>query len=80
MEKYRDIRIEDFNYSLPLDRIAKYPLNLRDESKLLVYKSGRIEDDTFINIPEWLESDKSLIFNNTKVICSRLMFLKHTGA
>jgi S-adenosylmethionine:tRNA ribosyltransferase-isomerase len=80
MEKYRDIRIEDFNYSLPLDRIAKYPLNLRDESKLLVYKSGKIENDTFINIPGRLESDKSLIFNNTKVICSRLMFRKHTGA
>ncbi|GAB6119348.1 S-adenosylmethionine:tRNA ribosyltransferase-isomerase [Dysgonomonas termitidis] len=77
---FRDIRINDYDYVLPDSRIAKYPLVKRDESKLLVYKEGKISDTRFSNLPEYLANNSLMIFNNTKVIQARLHFQKITGA
>ncbi len=80
MNKYKDIRTDNYNYNLPEERIAKYPLEKRDDSKLLIYRKGEIIDDTFRNIHDYIESSKTLIFNETEVIRSRLLFRKPTGA
>lgn len=80
MQKTQDIRIEDFNYPLPDERIAKFPLPRRDRSKLLVYRQGAIEEHHFYNLPEVLPPDSLLVFNNTRVIQARLHFRKETGA
>lgn len=77
---FNDIRIEDYNYSLPDSRIAKYPLEKRDSSKLLVYRGGKITDAHFSDLPTYLPKDSLMIFNNTKVIQARLHFQKITGA
>lgn len=74
------IQIDQFSYNLPENRIAKYPLETRDESKLLVYKQGVIEESRFSDISKFLPSNSRLIFNNTKVIHARLEFIKITGA
>lgn len=74
------IAIREYNYSLPNGRIARYPLERRDASKLLVYRNARIEDTIFSKIDEFLPSGSCLFFNNTKVIHARLHFLKKTGA
>ncbi|MDR2950052.1 MAG: S-adenosylmethionine:tRNA ribosyltransferase-isomerase [Prevotella sp.] len=76
----RKIRIEDYNYNLPDDRIAKYPLVKRDCSKLLVYKGGKISDTVFSNLGDFLPENTLMVFNNTKVIQARLHFRKATGA
>jgi S-adenosylmethionine:tRNA ribosyltransferase-isomerase len=73
------ISIEDFTYHLPDQRIAKYPLAERDQSKLLVYRSGQIEQHTYKNLADQLKHDCLLIFNNTKVVEARLHFQKQTG-
>ncbi|MDR1882896.1 MAG: S-adenosylmethionine:tRNA ribosyltransferase-isomerase [Prevotella sp.] len=77
---FRDVRISDYDYGLPDSRIAKYPLNKRDESKLLVYRGGKITDARFSGLPEYLPDGSLMIFNNTKVIQARLHFRKATGA
>lgn len=74
------IAISDYNYPLPEERIAKYPLAQRDQSKLLVFKNGTITKNTFCNIPDLLPDDTLLVFNNTKVIHARLVFKKETGS
>ncbi len=74
------IKIADFNYNLPDNKIAKYPLKERDKSKLLVYSNEKITTDTFKNIDNYLPSDSLLVMNNTKVIYARLIFKKLTGA
>jgi S-adenosylmethionine:tRNA ribosyltransferase-isomerase len=76
----REIPINDFTYDLPPDRIALYPLNERDHSKLLVFKDGNIDHQSFINLPTQLPSNSLLVFNDTKVIPARLHFKKDTGA
>lgn len=76
----RHIEIDNYNYNLPDELIAKYPLAQRDLSKLLVYKSGKIIDAPFRNIAEYLPHDSLMVFNNTKVIQARLQFQKDTGA
>lgn len=76
----RNIQIDNFDYELPDDRIAKYPLAERDSSKLLVYKKGEIIDERFASISDYLPEDSLMIFNNTKVIQARLQFQKETGA
>lgn len=73
MEK---ILIEDYNYPLPDERIAKYPLAKRDQSKLLIYRDGKVSEDTFCHVGEYLTSDSLLIYNNTRVIQARLEFHK----
>lgn len=75
-----EIRITDYTYDLPEYRIAKYPLNNRDSSKLLVYREGSISDDCFCNIDAYLGSGDLLMFNNTRVIRARLKFRRTTGA
>jgi len=71
----RDISIHAFSYELPVDRIAVYPLEKRDESKLLVYRNKEIREDVFRNIDSFLEKDSVLVFNTTKVIRARLNFI-----
>lgn len=75
----RTLRIEDFTYHLPEDRIAGFPAPERDASKLLVYKNGAIEEDIYQNIAAWLPENSLLLFNNTKVVQARLLFKKPTG-
>lgn len=75
----KDIHITDYSYSLPDERIAKYPVAKRDESKLLVYRDGGITTKVFKQMPEVLESGTLLVCNNTKVIQARLIFEKETG-
>lgn len=76
----KNIHISDFDYSLPDERIAKYPLTERDHSKLLVYNKGAISEDKFYNLPNYLPSGALMVFNNTKVIQARMHFRKETGA
>ena len=71
-----EILIEEFNYPLPDERIAKYPLANRDQSKLLVYRDGQVSEDQFFHIGEYLAPDSLLIYNNTRVIQARLVFHK----
>ncbi len=74
------IHINDFDYPLPDERIARYPLEKRSDSKLLVYKFGNIEHHPFLDLPDLLPENTLLVFNNTKVIRARLHFRKETGA
>jgi S-adenosylmethionine:tRNA ribosyltransferase-isomerase len=74
------ISIEEYNYPLPDERIAKYPLPRRDSSKLLVYRDGEIQESVFSNIVDFLPADSLLVYNNTRVIQARLLFQKSTGA
>ena len=76
----RHIRISDYNYPLPDERIAKFPLAQRDHSKLLVYRKGEVSQDVFYNLPEYLPKGALMVFNNTKVIQARMHFRKDTGA
>jgi S-adenosylmethionine:tRNA ribosyltransferase-isomerase len=74
------IYIADYNYPLPDERIAKYPLPERDHSKLLVYRDGQVSEDRFYNVGDHIAPDSLLIYNNTRVIQARLEFHKPTGA
>ena len=74
-----NIRIEDYSYELSDDRIAKYPLEQRDQSQLLVYNQGEVGKDQFLNIDQYFDSDTTCVFNNTKVIQARLKFYKETN-
>ena len=74
------IRLRDYTYELPDDRIARYPLSPRDTSKLLVYKAGAIEHHHFRQLADQLPSDSLLVFNDTRVIPARVYFQKPTGA
>lgn len=76
----KHIQIKDFCYDLPDERIAKFPLASRDQSKLLVYRHGEISEDTFSSLPEYIPTGSLMVFNNTKVIQARLHFRKETGA
>ena len=80
MEATKHIQIKDYNYTLPDDRIAKYPVAPRDHSKLLLYRDGRVSEDSFYNLPTYLKPGALMVFNNTKVIFARLHFQKTTGA
>ncbi|MBI9053026.1 MAG: S-adenosylmethionine:tRNA ribosyltransferase-isomerase [Bacteroidales bacterium] len=75
-----NIRIEDFSYELPDSKIAKYPLEKRDQSNLLVYNHGNLVKDNFTNLDNYIDSKTSFVFNNTKVIQARMQFHKRTGA
>jgi len=76
----RNISIADYDYPLPDERIAKFPLAERDQSKLLVYRGGEIAESQFFHLPELLPEGTMLLFNNTKVIHARLFFRKPTGS
>ena len=73
-----EILIEEYNYPLPDERIAKYPLSERDQSKLLVYRDGEVREDKFYRIGEYVPSGSLLIYNNTRVIQARLEFHKQS--
>lgn len=73
------ISIQDYTYHLPEERIAKYPLEERDASRLLVYDQGTITEDTYQNISSYIPENSLLVFNNTKVVEARLLFQKPTG-
>src|SRR4051812_31239755 len=75
----KKLAIADFTYELPADSIAKYPLEERDQSKLLVYKSGKITSSIYRDIARFLPEDALLVFNNTKVVEARLLFQKPSG-
>lgn len=80
IEETKQIQIKDFNYDLPDNRIAKFPLPERDSSKLLVYRHGKVSEDVFTSLPSYLPQGELMVFNNTKVIQARLHFHKETGA
>lgn len=75
-----NLNLTDFTYTLPQERIALYPLEKRDSSKLLVYNQGGIKNDLFSSLNEYIPSESLLFFNDTKVIPARLHFTKDTGA
>ncbi len=74
------IHIADYNYQLPDERIAKYPLAERDHSKLLVYRDGKVSEDMFYRVGEYIPADSLLVYNNTRVIQARLVFHRASGA
>ena len=76
----KPIKKEDFYFDLPEKRIAKCPLAKRDESKLLVYKNGQTEVDSFKKLAEYLDENTLLVMNNAKVIPARLYFNRDSGA
>ena len=75
-----EIRIEDYNYPLPDDRIAKYPLAERDGSKLLCYKDQTVHEHRFTELDALLPEGAIMVFNDTKVVPARLHFQRPTGA
>ena len=74
------LSINDFTYDLADDRIAKYPLANRDDSKLLIYDNGLITESNYCNISKEIPSKSLMVFNNTKVVEARLLFTKETGS
>lgn len=81
MQGPEDLSIEEYNYSLPRNKIADYPLTNRDKSKLLIqYPSGRINENIFRHITDYLPAESLLVFNDTRVVRARLKFNKSTGA
>ena len=72
----RHIRISDYQYDLPDERIAKFPIAGRDHSKLLVYNKGEVGEDVFYHLPDYLPKGALMVFNNTKVIQARMHFRK----
>ena len=72
----KKIHISDYNYELPDERIAKFPLAERDSSKLLVYDKGTVSEDVFTSLPKYVPKGALMVFNNTKVIQARLHFRK----
>ena len=75
-----NINLNEYNYDLPPERIARYPAAERDQSRLLVYKGNSISKDIFKNIDRYIPEDSLLVFNNTRVIMARILFRKDTGA
>lgn len=80
LDELKNIRIEDYTYDLPDERIAKFPLAERDASKLLIYNEGKIGEKRFPETNGILQAGQTLVFNNTKVIHARIFFKKPTGA
>jgi S-adenosylmethionine:tRNA ribosyltransferase-isomerase len=76
----KDISINEYDYFLPGEKIAFFPLEERDQSKLLIYKNGEITEDIYLNVANHLPQKSFLVFNDTKVIKARILFTKSTGA
>lgn len=79
-KKAQEVQIKDFTYDLPNDRIAKYPLEERDLSKLLVYQNGNIAEDIYKNLDQYISENALFVFNNSKVIQARLHFKNANGS
>jgi S-adenosylmethionine:tRNA ribosyltransferase-isomerase len=75
----KQISIKEYSYSLPEEKIATYPLSKRDDSKLLIYEEGNISEDIYLNIDSYIPANSLLVFNDTKVIEARLLFIKPSG-
>lgn len=80
MDFIPDINISDFDYKLPQEKIAQFPLDKRDESNLLIYQNQQLTNEKFKSLPDFLSESGLLIYNETKVIQARLKFIKDTGA
>lgn len=80
LDELKCIKIEDYTYDLPEEKIAKFPLPQREASRLLIWQDGEIQEKHFADVPDILQPGQTLIFNNTKVIHARLFFRKSTGA
>ena len=78
--KIPEVNINEFDYELPDSRIARYPAGQRDLSKLLIYREGNISEKEFFRLPSVLPKNAAMVFNNSRVICARLLFKKKTGA
>ena len=76
----KNLSIDEFDYDLPEEKIAVYPLPQRDQSKLLIYENGNISEDIYRNIADHLPGNSFLVFNDTKVIKARILFQKISGA
>ena len=76
----REIEVKDYDYDLPDNRIAQFPVKERDLSQLLIHKEDSISKDIFRNITHYVPDNSLLVFNNTRVIRARLLFQKDTGA
>lgn len=79
MQSPKEIRISDYHYDLPDSRIARFPLEERDASKLLIWENGNISEDIYRNLSSYLQPRTSLVFNNTRVVQARILFTKPTG-
>ena len=79
MKHPKELKIQDYTYALPDEQIAKYPLEVRDASKLLVCKNGLITETNYSGIAAEIHKDSLLVFNQTKVVHARLLFKKPTG-
>lgn len=79
-ENLKKISLENYDYHLPEERIAQYPVFPRDHSKLLVYKESKIQDTYFYELSQWINPGSLLVFNDTKVIQARLLFEKTSGS
>lgn len=75
----QNLFIKDYNYDLPHERIAEFPLTERDQSKILIYRKGTITDDCFYNLDAHVPEKSTIILNNTRVIEARILFTKSTG-
>ena len=73
------LRIIDFGYDLPENKIPRYPLEQRDRSKLLIWKKGELKESIYANLPEFLPSHSTLVFNNSRVVEARILFKKQSG-
>jgi S-adenosylmethionine:tRNA ribosyltransferase-isomerase len=80
LELLRNIRINEYDYPLPDDRIAQFPLQVRDKSKLLIVKDSIISEDNFAAVTSYLPADSLLISNETRVVHARLLFMKPSGS
>ncbi|MDR0367734.1 MAG: S-adenosylmethionine:tRNA ribosyltransferase-isomerase [Bacteroidales bacterium] len=80
MNNPKDIFIEDYHYNLPEEKIALFPCENREESKLLIYRKQTMEEDRFKNIVHYLPSDSVLVFNDTRVVQARILFKKPGGS
>ena len=80
LSQVKEISINDYSYDLPDERIAKYPADPRDSSRLLIYRGGEISDTRFSRLADCLADDTMLVYNNTRVIPARLFFHKESGA
>lgn len=80
LDQVKNISIKDFSYDLPDARIAKYPVDPRDSSQLLLYRDGEMTRSCFRQLPAYLPENSLLVYNNTKVIRARMFFRKETGA
>lgn len=80
LSPFPELAISAFGYNLPDEKIARFPLEKRDGSKLLVWNAGRIQEGVYAGLAGFLPAPSLLVFNNSRVIEARIIFQKKTGA